>query len=75
MRGPNLIKLIRSLRTKSYEKLYIQKHLALLASRPSGEIDRVSSVQELDSRIESHREIEPDKAPVSDDGPNSHGEA
>lgn len=37
MRGPELRLLVRSLRTKNYEKLSIRKHLAALAPRQEGE--------------------------------------
>ena len=37
MRGPELRFLVRSLRTKNYEKLSIRKHMAALAPRQEGE--------------------------------------
>ena len=60
MRGPNLIKLIRSLRTKSYEKLQIQKHLSSITSREKGADRDISPEQKSSDRKESHGEIESD---------------
>ena len=60
MRGPDLKKLVRSLRTKSYEKLPIRKHLATLAQRSESSGDSVPSTQKFDRRQEPHGEVEPD---------------
>lgn len=60
MRGPDLKKLIRSLRTKSYEKIPIRKNLATLLQRSESTGDRIPSTQEFGRRQESHGEVEPD---------------
>lgn len=60
MRGPDLKKLVRSLRTKSYEKLPIRKYLVTLAQRSESSVDTVPSKQEFGSRKEPHGKVEPD---------------
>ena len=60
MRGPNLVKLIRSLRTKSYEKLQIRKHLSSITSREEGTVRDISPKQKSSHRKESHGEIKSD---------------
>jgi hypothetical protein len=60
MRGPNLRKLVRSLRTKSYEKLSIQKYLSPIPPGEEGAAGGISSEQESTDRKKSYREIEPD---------------
>lgn len=60
MRGPNLIRLVRSLRTKSYDRLYIRKYLDVLTKRSKRKDGEVPSEKEPNRGIEPHREIEPD---------------
>lgn len=59
MRGPDLKKLVRSLRTKSYEKLPIRKHLDTLIQKSESADDPVPSTQKFGRRQESHGKIEP----------------
>jgi len=59
MPQPDFRKLLRSLSTKSYEKLPLRKHMATLASRQEGEKGRLSSPQELGAGNEPHREVKP----------------
>ncbi len=60
MRGPELRFLVRSLRTKNYEKLPIRKHLAALASRQEGEARELPPEEEFVEGEESHGQDESD---------------
>ncbi|GAN97725.1 hypothetical protein Geu3261_0238_002 [Komagataeibacter europaeus NBRC 3261] len=60
MRGPELVRLVRSLRTKSYEKLQIQKHMVALGKRAAGQDRELQSQENALSRDEPHRQIESD---------------
>jgi len=64
MPQPNLRILIRSLRTKAYEKLEIQQYRAPLGEGPKGTEDRVPSQQEFDFGNEPCREINVDEADI-----------
>ena len=68
MRGPDLRKLVRSLRTKSYEKLSIRKHLAALAPRSTSQSGGVPPEEKSDRGEEPHREVERDKDAVPHTG-------
>ena len=62
MPQPNLRMLIRSLRTRAYEKLEIQKYAAFVGARKESSHRAVPSQQELDFRVESRRKIDADEA-------------
>lgn len=64
MRGPELRLLVRSLRTKNYEKLPIRKHLVALASRQEGEARELSPEEEFAEGKESHGKDEPNSEPL-----------
>ena len=64
MPQPNLRILIRSLRTRSYEKLEIQKFAAPLRTREEGPQNRLPSQQKLDFGDEPRREIDNRKADI-----------
>lgn len=73
MRGPNLRKLVRSLRTKSYEKLSIRKHLAALSKGSAWALLEISQTQEFDPGQKSHRQIKFDKNVISNLGSETKG--
>lgn len=58
MRGPSFRKLIRSLRTRSYEKLEIFGYSTPIEQRTEGATHRVSSGQQLDLGFESHGQVD-----------------
>lgn len=64
MRGPELRLLVRSLRTKNYEKLPLRKHLAPLASRQESAARQFSPEEELIEGKEPHRQDQSDKEPL-----------
>lgn len=68
MRGPDLKKLVRSLRTKSYEKLSIRRYLVALERGQAGQTSVISSQEEPDSGQESHGEVNDHQEPVRDLG-------
>lgn len=75
MRGPNLRKLIRSLRTKSYEKLSLRKYLDALPARPASPASGVPREQEPDLGSKPHREVEPGQNHVLDPGGQAAGKS
>lgn len=68
MRGPDLKKLVRSLRTKSYEKLSIRRYLLALERGQAGQTGVISSQEEPDSGQEPHGEVNDHQKPVLDLG-------
>jgi len=60
MRGPELARLVRSLRTKSYEKLQVQKHMDALRKRAAREVGELQSEKDVVGGDEPHRQVEPD---------------
>lgn len=63
MRGPELRLLVRSLRTKNYEKLPIRKHLAALASRQESKARQLPPEEESVEGEEPHGQDESDSEP------------
>ncbi len=59
MPQPDFRKLLRSLSTKSYEKLPIRKYLAVVSSRQKGQKGGLPSSQESSAGNESYGEIKP----------------
>ena len=68
MRGPDLKKLVRSLRTKSYEKLSIRRYLAAFERGQAGQTGVISSQEELDSGQKPHGEVNNHQESVRDLG-------
>ncbi len=73
MRGPNFRKLIRSLRTKSYEKLHIRQLMDTVSQRASSEVRDIQPSEEFDIRKKSHGQIEHDQDPLFDAGSDTEG--
>lgn len=61
MRGPDLKLLVRSLRTRSYEKLSIQKYMDAVVPRQEGEVVGFSSQKEFDFGKKPYRKVQSDK--------------
>lgn len=61
MNGPDLRRLIRSLRTKSYDKIQIQKYYIAFSERRKSEEGGLSSEEEFDNWKESHRKVDNNK--------------
>ena len=68
MRGPDLKKLVRSLRTKSYEKLSIRRYLVALERGQAGQTGVISSQEEPNSGSKSHGEVNDHQESVRDIG-------
>lgn len=66
MRGPDLRRLVRSLRTKSYEKLQIRKHLAAITPRAASAESDISSKKESDPGPKPHGQIDGDQVSIRD---------
>ena len=64
MPQPNLRMLIRSLRTRAYENLEIQKYAASVGARKESSCRTVPSQQKLDFRVESRRKVNANEADI-----------